>query len=98
MSGWRRSSHASSRGRRVRIEFTFQVAIFTPKNVAARGGWLLEWRREGRMADRFSTRLRGEMARWIRDGLVTAGQGGAHPPPHPAPAALFTPPLAPVLL
>src|SRR5438552_2889454 len=41
MSGRRRSSHASSRGRRVRIEFTFQVAIVTTLEDTTRcpAGW-----------------------------------------------------------
>ncbi len=46
------------------------------------------------MADRFSTRLRGEMARWIRDGLVTAEQGERILARYPASAAWFTRPIA----
>src|SRR6266480_2851722 len=46
------------------------------------------------MADRFRTRLRAEVTRWVRDGLVTSEQGERIVARYPASTAWFTRPIA----
>src|SRR2546430_2717280 len=46
------------------------------------------------MADRFRTRLRAEVTRWVRDGLVTSEQGERIVARYPASTAWFARPIA----